>query len=76
MNVTQIIDAFGGYEDAALLFGVSRSLLTQWEQDGIPSKRWRQIVALAEMKNIKNITIESLADSAASKPPRQARQAA
>lgn len=70
MNVSQVIEAFGGYEEAGLLFGVSRSLLAEWEQKGIPGKRWRQIAALAEIKSIPQITLDVLAHAEPSKAPR------
>lgn len=66
-TVTDVIQAFGGYAEAGLLFGVSRSLLSRWEIEGLPGKRLRQIAALAEAKKLPGITIEALARVAPSK---------
>lgn len=67
MNVSQVIEKFGGYHEAAQLFGVSRSLLTKWEYDGIPAKRWMQIAKLAEIKKIDGVTIETLSSASPTK---------
>lgn len=67
MNVTQVIEAFGGYEKARRLFGVSRSLLAEWEVSGIPSKRWTQLVELATDLKVGGISLQSLAEAAPSK---------
>lgn len=66
-TVTEVIRAFGGYNAACTLFGVSRSLLSRWETEGLPGKRLKQIAALAEMKNIPGLTIERLAQVVPSK---------
>jgi len=66
-TVTDVIQAFGGYSEAVILFGVSRSLLSRWEIEGLPGKRLRQIAALAEAKKLPGITIEALARTVPSK---------
>lgn len=61
MNVTQLIESFGGYEKAGLVLGASRSLLFEWEVKGIPPKRWRQIAFLSKQHANQELTIEELA---------------
>jgi hypothetical protein len=67
MDVTQVIEAFGGYSQAQLLFGVSRSLLAEWEVKGIPPKRWLQLVELARRLDKPGITVEALSTARPSK---------
>lgn len=71
-NVTQVIERFGGYGKAQVLFGVSRSLLAEWEVKGIPPKRWPQIVELSKQVEGPAITIEALSRVRPSKEPRVA----
>ena len=59
-TVTDIIRAFGGYRECQTTFGVSRSLLALWEVDGIPAKRWQQIVHLADKYGIEGVTLDML----------------
>jgi hypothetical protein len=68
MNVTQVIDRFGGYGEAQILFGVSRPTLALWENEGIPPKRWTQIAELARRLNKPGLTIDVLAKVVPSKP--------
>lgn len=68
MDVTQVIEAFGGYQSAQTLFGVSRSLLVRWEQLGIPPKRWLQIAALSRVHADRRFTVAQLALVVPSKP--------
>lgn len=68
MDVTQVIDAFGGYQQSQTLFGVSRGLLARWEEEGIPPKRWPQIVELARRLDVPGIDVETLAGVRPSKP--------
>ena len=67
MNVSQVITAFGGYSSAQTLFGVSRSLLARWEEEGIPTKRWAQLVEVAKLKGVPGVTFESLSSVTPSK---------
>lgn len=71
-NVTQVIERFGGYGKAQVLFGVSRSLLAEWEVKGIPPKRWPQIVELSRQLAGPEITIDTLACVRPSKEPKVA----
>jgi hypothetical protein len=66
-TVSDVIQAFGGYNDACTLMGVSRSLLSRWEIEGLPGKRLKQIAALAAAKNIPGMTIARLAEVAPTK---------
>lgn len=68
MDVTQVIEAFGGYGQAQLLFGVSRPALAEWEAKGIPAKRWAQIAELAKRLEKPGLTIEVLSTVRPSKP--------
>lgn len=67
MNVSEIIEAFGGYHEAGRLLGVSRSLLSRWEEEGIPPKRWPSIAALSEKYATKALSLEDLAAAAPTK---------
>lgn len=64
MNVADVIQAFGGYREAGLLLGVSRSRLCEWERDGIPPKRWRQIEALSHQHCERPFSVAELAETA------------
>ena len=72
MNVTQIITAFGGYQKAGMILGVSRSLLARWEEEGLPAKRWSQLAALSETHASRCFTVEELARVQPSKTPSEA----
>jgi hypothetical protein len=67
MDVRDIIDAFGGYHDAGRRLGVARSTLALWEVEGIPPKRWQQIVAELRRSPVE-ITLDVLAGTLPSKP--------
>lgn len=60
MNVTQVIEALGGYKRTCTLLGISRSLLVAWEREGIPARRWHQIAEVAALSDIPGITVETL----------------
>lgn len=60
MNVTEVIEALGGYGETCDVLGVSRSLLVLWEAEGIPARRWRQIAKVAALKGRSDITIETM----------------
>lgn len=60
MDVTEVINSFGGYKEAQRLLGVSLPLLFRWEEVGIPPKRWSQIVGLARQKGISGLDFEAL----------------
>jgi hypothetical protein len=61
MNVSEVIQAFGGYQQAGMVLGVSRTQFFDWEQKGIPPKRWKQIALLSQHHATKPLTIEELA---------------
>lgn len=72
MDVTQVIETFGGYSEAQVLLGVSRPTLALWEVAGIPPKRWPQIVEVARLLERPDITIDVLAKVRPSKTPKVA----
>jgi hypothetical protein len=61
MDVSQVIEAFGGYQKAQQALGVSRSLLARWEEEGIPAKRWTQIATVSRVLADRVFTVEELA---------------
>ena len=67
LNVTQIIDAFGGYKEAQILLGVSRAALAEWEIKGIPAKRWENLSKIASLIGREDITVDVVRAAA---PPR------
>ncbi len=67
-NVAHVIDALGGPKEASHLLGISRSLITGWEQDGIPAKRWPQIEKIAALIGKPEITVSVLSRIVPSKP--------
>jgi len=60
MDVAQVIEAFGGQEAAAVLFGVSKPTLYLWEEVGFPPKRWKQLAGLAERLNVAGVTLDTI----------------
>ena len=63
MDVTQIINAFGGQDAAMTLFGVSKPTLYLWQEEGLPPKRWKQIAELAERLNVAGVTMETVMEA-------------
>jgi hypothetical protein len=58
MDVSQIIEAFGGPDTALTLLGVSKPTLYLWQEEGIPPKRWKQISELADRLKIPGVTLD------------------
>lgn len=67
LNVSQIIEAFGGYDPTRRLLGVSRSLLAEWETSGIPAKRWEQVAEIAGLIGRPDITVDIVRSASPSK---------
>jgi hypothetical protein len=60
MTVEDILEALGGRHVVARLCGVSRHAPYNWRFDGIPSRHWPDLVALAQKSGVKGITFDVL----------------
>ena len=60
LDANGIIKALGGRAAVAERFGASRTATYNWQHDGIPSKHWADIVAVAEKEGLKGVTLEAL----------------
>jgi hypothetical protein len=74
-DVDTLIELLGGTERAVTLLGISRTLLFLWESEGVPAKRWRQIVELLKLQGHKDVTLATIAHIApkAALPPAKGR---
>jgi hypothetical protein len=60
MDVAQIIEAFGGQDEAIAILGVSKATLYLWEEEGIPPKRWKHLAEIAKRLSVPGVTMDVL----------------
>jgi hypothetical protein len=70
LNVTEVINAFGGYKEAQRRLGVSRALLAEWEVQGIPPKRWEHLAEVAGLIGRADLTVDVIRGAAPTKSSR------
>jgi hypothetical protein len=62
----EIIDAFPSAKDLASDLGEKPTLIAVWKhRDSIPVARWLEVVAAADRRGIRGVTLEALARIAA-----------
>jgi DNA-binding transcriptional regulator YdaS (Cro superfamily) len=64
MDHKQLIEALGGHTALAAALGVDVNRVCQWKIRGVPSKRWHEVLALADAASI----AVTAADLARTKP--------
>lgn len=64
MNPDTLITSLGGHRELAKAIGKSESRVWRWRDEGIPSRSWVAVVALAKRKGVPL----TLADLAAQQP--------
>ena len=64
MTHDEIINRLGGYKAVADACGVHAARANHWTRDGIPSRHWLAVQAMAKAKRVRGISVQILADSA------------
>jgi predicted RNA polymerase sigma factor len=68
LDTRKLISDLGGAATLAETIGSSRTAVSNWPRDGVPSKFWHVLVEIAAEKEIEGVTFEALR---AARPPRQ-----
>ena len=65
LSVDRLVDALGGTMTVSAFLGALPSAVSNWRsRNSIPSKHWRQCVALAAQQGIQGVTLDAFAAAA------------
>jgi len=72
MTFEALVAHFGGVEGLMAVTGAKRNAVNHWRTCGVPYRHWPTLIAAAQARRIKGITLEALEGTRPCRPSRAA----